>query len=110
MGVGACLAGVRKMLSLIWSKEQSVKDAVTDAYKRIYLNPRGTNPRYTDRFNNCPWLTVVLSSSSSSSSSIFDVNIITPTSRGDILRQLFHQCMYHMSQMPGGKDESSGQT
>jgi len=31
---------------------------------------------------------------SSSSSSIFNVNIITPTRRGDILRQLFHQFIY----------------
>jgi len=33
----------------------------------------------------------------SSSSSIFIVNIITPTSRGDILRQMFHQCISHES-------------
>jgi len=48
------------------------------------------------------------------SSSIFNVNIITPTSRGDILRQLFpiSVCISHESktQMPGGKDVSSGQT
>jgi len=43
--------------------------------------------------------------SSSSSSCIFNVNIITPTSRGD-------SCfisVYHMSQMPGRKYVSSGQ-
>ena len=44
-GVGACLEGVRRMLSLILSKEPAVKLAVSDAYKRIYLNPRGANPR-----------------------------------------------------------------
>jgi len=35
----------------------------------------------------------------SSSGSIFNVNIITPTSRDDniILRQLFHQCISHES-------------
>jgi len=34
---------------------------------------------------------------SSSSSSIFNVNIITPTSEEDILIQLFHQCISHES-------------
>ncbi|KAL8621609.1 hypothetical protein ACOMHN_036842 [Nucella lapillus] len=36
-GVSAALQGVRRMLVLIWSKEQSVKDAVVGAYKRLYL-------------------------------------------------------------------------
>jgi len=36
-------------------------------------------------------------SSSSSSSIKFNVNIITPTIRGYILRQLFHQCISHES-------------
>ena len=44
-GVTACLIGIRRMLSLIRSKEPSVKSAVVDAYKRIYLNAKGANPR-----------------------------------------------------------------
>lgn len=45
-GVTGCLMGIRRMLSLIRSKEQTVKSAVVDAYKRIYLNPKGANPRF----------------------------------------------------------------
>ena len=44
-GVGSCFVGIRKMLSLIWSKEPGVKEAVVDAYKRIYLNPKSANQR-----------------------------------------------------------------
>jgi len=44
-GVTSCLVGVRRMLSLVRSKETSVKAAVVDAYKRIYLCPKGANAR-----------------------------------------------------------------
>jgi len=39
----------------------------------------------------------IISIKCSSSSSIVNVNIITPTSRGDILRQLFPQCISYES-------------
>jgi len=51
-GVTGCLVGVRRMLSLIRSKEQTVKSAVVDAYKRIYLSARGANPRYASIYTN----------------------------------------------------------
>jgi len=44
-GVTNCLVGIRRMLSLIRSKEASIKSAVVDAYKRIYLCPKGANAR-----------------------------------------------------------------
>ncbi|XP_064081670.1 condensin complex subunit 1-like [Macrobrachium nipponense] len=31
-------AGVLKMLVLVWSKEQAIKDAVVEAYQRLYIN------------------------------------------------------------------------
>ncbi len=45
-GVGNAMMGIRRMLVLIWSKEGNIKDAVVAAYKRLYLNPQGNNPRY----------------------------------------------------------------
>ena len=44
-GVTSCLIGIRRMLSLVRSKEATVKAAVVDAYKRIYLCPKGANAR-----------------------------------------------------------------
>ncbi|XP_070560344.1 condensin complex subunit 1-like [Ptychodera flava] len=44
-GLSNALEGVRHMLTLIWSKEQGVKDAVVAAYKRLYLNPSGNSQR-----------------------------------------------------------------
>lgn len=38
--VGNACVGVRKMLSLIWSKEESVKEAVLDAYSRLFLTAK----------------------------------------------------------------------
>ena len=38
-------AGIRAMLNLVWSKESAVKEAVVKAYRRLYLEPRGDNPR-----------------------------------------------------------------
>ncbi|KAM6321256.1 condensin complex subunit 1 [Aegotheles albertisi] len=37
-GVPQALLGVRRMLPLIWSKEPGVKEAVLNAYRRLYLN------------------------------------------------------------------------
>eukprot|EP00057_Strongylocentrotus_purpuratus_P001456 XP_001199144.2 PREDICTED: condensin complex subunit 1 [Strongylocentrotus purpuratus] len=44
-GVSNAADGVLRMMGLIWSKEQSVKDAVVTAYKRLYLNPNGKTVR-----------------------------------------------------------------
>jgi len=44
-GVTSCLVGIRRMLSLVRSKEPTVKAAIVDAYKRIYLSPKGANAR-----------------------------------------------------------------
>ncbi|XP_071502768.1 condensin complex subunit 1-like [Diadema antillarum] len=44
-GVSNAGEGVRRMLALIWSKEQSIKDAVVGAYKRLYLDPAGKTVR-----------------------------------------------------------------
>lgn len=45
-GVLATIQGIRRMLLLIWSKEQNVKDAVVAAYKRLYFNPDSGNARH----------------------------------------------------------------
>lgn len=36
-GLSAAMQGVRKMLMLMWSKEESVRQAVVDAYHQLYL-------------------------------------------------------------------------
>ena len=38
--VGNACDGVRKMLSLIWSKEESIKEAVLDSYCRLFLTAK----------------------------------------------------------------------
>ncbi|NWI50130.1 CND1 protein, partial [Calyptomena viridis] len=38
-GVPQALLGVRRMLPLIWSKEPGIKEAVLNAYRRLYLSP-----------------------------------------------------------------------
>ena len=43
--VANSLSGVRKMLPLVWSTDTAVKDAVVQAYRRLYLNPQGDNTR-----------------------------------------------------------------
>lgn len=45
-GLSNAMLGIRKMLVLIWSKEASVKEAVVNAYRRLYLNPQGGNQRW----------------------------------------------------------------
>lgn len=43
--VANSLSGVRKMLPLVWSTDSAVKDAVVQAYRRLYLNPQGDTTR-----------------------------------------------------------------
>ncbi|KAM5263555.1 condensin complex subunit 1 [Ctenodactylus gundi] len=39
------LLGVRRMLPLIWSKEPGVREAVLNAYRQLYLTPKGDSAR-----------------------------------------------------------------
>ncbi|CDQ86868.1 unnamed protein product [Oncorhynchus mykiss] len=43
--VANSLTGVRKMLPLVWSTGAAIKDAVVQAYRRLYLNPQGDTTR-----------------------------------------------------------------
>lgn len=43
--VAHSVCGVRKMLPLVWSSDVAVKDAVVQAYRRLYLNPQGDSTR-----------------------------------------------------------------
>lgn len=51
--VANSLTGVRKMLPLVWSTDAAIKDAVVQAYRRLYLNPQGDNTRYAVTPSNC---------------------------------------------------------
>uniref|UniRef100_A0A8C6Y588 Condensin complex subunit 1 n=1 Tax=Naja naja TaxID=35670 RepID=A0A8C6Y588_NAJNA len=44
-GVPQAVFGVRRMLPLIWSKEPGVREAVLDAYRRLYLTQNGGSER-----------------------------------------------------------------
>merc|ERR1719420_1358514 len=44
-GVLNAMLGVRRMLSLIWSREPTIKDAVVGAYKRLYINVESNSVR-----------------------------------------------------------------
>uniref|UniRef100_A0A2K6V8B9 Condensin complex subunit 1 n=1 Tax=Saimiri boliviensis boliviensis TaxID=39432 RepID=A0A2K6V8B9_SAIBB len=44
-GVPQALFGVCRMLPLIWSKEPGVQEAVLNAYRQRYLNPKGDSAR-----------------------------------------------------------------
>ncbi|XP_052575338.1 LOW QUALITY PROTEIN: condensin complex subunit 1 [Peromyscus californicus insignis] len=44
-GVPQALFGVRRMLPLIWSKEPGVREAVLNAYRQLYLHPKGDSAR-----------------------------------------------------------------
>ncbi|ELK34896.1 Condensin complex subunit 1 [Myotis davidii] len=44
-GVPQALFGVRRMLPLIWSKEPGIREAVLNAYRQLYLNPKGDSAR-----------------------------------------------------------------
>lgn len=43
--VANSISGVRKMLPLVWSTDAAIKDAVVQAYRRLYLNPQGDSVR-----------------------------------------------------------------
>ncbi|CAL1610914.1 unnamed protein product [Knipowitschia caucasica] len=43
--VANSISGVRKMLPLVWSTDAAIKDAVVQAYRRLYLNPQGDSIR-----------------------------------------------------------------
>ncbi|XP_062895773.1 condensin complex subunit 1 [Mobula hypostoma] len=43
--VSGSMVGMRQMLPLVWSKEAGVKEAVVEAYRRLYLNPGGKRPK-----------------------------------------------------------------
>ncbi|NWI14057.1 CND1 protein, partial [Crypturellus soui] len=43
--VPQAVLGVRRMLPLVWSKEAGVKEAVLNAYRRLYLSPSGDSER-----------------------------------------------------------------
>lgn len=43
--VANSVSGVRKMLPLVWSTDAAIKDAVVQAYRRLYLNPQGDTTR-----------------------------------------------------------------
>ncbi|CAL8290173.1 unnamed protein product [Merluccius merluccius] len=43
--VADSLTGVRRMLPLVWSTDTAIKDAVVQAYRRLYLNPQGDSTR-----------------------------------------------------------------
>uniref|UniRef100_A0A3Q3A1L3 Condensin complex subunit 1 n=1 Tax=Kryptolebias marmoratus TaxID=37003 RepID=A0A3Q3A1L3_KRYMA len=43
--VANSISGVRKMLPLVWSTDAAIKDAVVQAYRRLYLNPQGETVR-----------------------------------------------------------------
>ncbi|GAB6019778.1 Ncapd2p [Chamberlinius hualienensis] len=38
-GIHNSIIGIQKMLTLVWSKEAEIKDAVSSTYKDLYLNP-----------------------------------------------------------------------
>ncbi|XP_042529439.1 condensin complex subunit 1 [Dipodomys spectabilis] len=44
-GVPQALFGVRRMLPLIWSKEPGIREAVLNAYRQLYLSPKGDSAR-----------------------------------------------------------------
>ncbi|NXV72163.1 CND1 protein, partial [Atlantisia rogersi] len=44
-GVSQALLGVRRMLPLVWSKEPGIKEAVLNAYRWLYLSPKGDSER-----------------------------------------------------------------
>jgi len=48
--VADSVCGVRKMLPLVWSTDVTIKDAIIQAYRRLYLNPHGDNTRYANIF------------------------------------------------------------
>ncbi|KAK4295273.1 hypothetical protein Pmani_032152 [Petrolisthes manimaculis] len=44
-GMLNAMTGVRRMLALVWSKEQDIKTAVVEAYQRLYIDVDASNER-----------------------------------------------------------------
>ncbi|XP_077201947.1 condensin complex subunit 1 isoform X2 [Paroedura picta] len=44
-GIPQAILGVRRLLPLIWSKEPGIREAVLNAYRRLYLSPSGGTER-----------------------------------------------------------------
>uniref|UniRef100_A0A8C5N0N7 Condensin complex subunit 1 n=1 Tax=Leptobrachium leishanense TaxID=445787 RepID=A0A8C5N0N7_9ANUR len=44
-GVPQAVLGIQRMLPLVWSKEPGVREAVINAYRRLYLTPKGDSER-----------------------------------------------------------------
>ena len=44
-GLNNAMLGIHRMLGLVWSKEEPIKLAVVEAYRRLYLTPEKENPR-----------------------------------------------------------------
>lgn len=51
--VANSVSGVRKMLPLVWSTDAAIKDAVVQAYRRLYLNPQGDTIRSVKLLHTC---------------------------------------------------------
>ncbi|XP_030043749.1 condensin complex subunit 1 [Microcaecilia unicolor] len=43
--ISQAVVGIRRMLPLVWSKEAGVREAVVNAYRRLYLTPSGESAR-----------------------------------------------------------------
>lgn len=78
-GVPQALFGVRRMLPLIWSKEPGVREAVLNAYRQLYLNPKGDSARYMILL---PLLTFLMSASQDVSSLLKKLRVGGHPSRG----------------------------
>lgn len=46
------MVGVRRMLSLVWSSESDVKQAVVNAYKRLYMTMDGNSKKHSVQVNH----------------------------------------------------------
>uniref|UniRef100_A0A6P8PGL9 Condensin complex subunit 1 n=1 Tax=Geotrypetes seraphini TaxID=260995 RepID=A0A6P8PGL9_GEOSA len=44
-GISQAVIGIRRMLPLVWSKEAGVREAVVNAYRKLYLTPSGESAR-----------------------------------------------------------------
>lgn len=45
LGIKGALLGIRKMLSLVWSREPTIREAVANAYRNVYFNQPATNAK-----------------------------------------------------------------
>lgn len=58
--VANSVSGVRKMLPLVWSTDTAIKDAVVQAYRRLYLNPQGETIRSVKLPHTCIYETLTV--------------------------------------------------